>query len=117
MLDNIILFILFAIVIIVGAYFIFKKKDKDDNDKPVVPPTPNAKWKDDSVVLIDTGATSFEKEISITGDTFVTIDIEGDKDAIKIEPESGQNLNKVKITINENNADDARNFKLTINNK
>ena len=121
MFENLIALVLFSLAAVVMLYFILKSKKKDnDNDENKEPtiPTPNAKWKDDSTVFIDTGSTSFEKEISVTGDTFVTVELEeGDKEAIKIEPESGQNLDKVKVTINENNADDSRSFKLTIKNE
>lgn len=119
--ENLIALVLFSLAAVVMLYFILNSKKKDnDNDENKEPtiPTPNAKWKDDSAVFIDTGSTSFEKEISVTGDTFVTVELEeGDKEAIKIEPESGQNLDKVKVTINENNADDSRSFKLTIKNE
>ena len=98
--ENLIALVLFALAAVVMLYFILKSKRKSDNNGNVEPvvPTPNAKWKDDSTVFIDTGSTSFEKEISVTGDTFVTVELEeGDKKAIKIEPESGQNLDKVKV--------------------
>lgn len=119
-LENVIALVLFALVAICMLYVILKnkKKDNNDNNKEPIAPTPNAAWKDNTTVLIETGATSFEREISVTGDTFVKVEVEeGDKDAIKIEPESGQNLNNVKVTINENNADDARSFKLTVKNE
>lgn len=118
MIDNIIAIIFFALAAVVMLYFILNgKREKTTESTTETTPKPDAKWKDDSTMFIETGATSFEKEISVTGDTFVTVELEeGNKDAIKIEPESGKNLDKVKITINENDADDNRSFKLTIKN-